>query len=174
MKQVDPLLFAALYGVNRWDSAGVLRFWLRKGAVVVLDRYVEANFGHQASRVGGEGARERVVGSLGTFEHGWLGLPVSQLVLYLDLPPEVALRAMREDGARRGLDMHESAGVAYKERVRQTFLWCAQRDPKKWVVIPSLEEKGEVTEGTGMPVRRSRECVHAQCMEVVEALLKRK
>ena len=46
--QVNPLLFASLYAENRYDVAPILRCWLRRGDNVLLDRYVEANFGHQA------------------------------------------------------------------------------------------------------------------------------
>ena len=50
IKAVNPLLFASLYAQNRWDVAPILHEWVRRGYNVVLDRYVEANFGHQASK----------------------------------------------------------------------------------------------------------------------------
>jgi thymidylate kinase len=49
IKSVNPLLFASLYAQNRFDVTPLLRFWIRRGDNVILDRYVEANFGHQAS-----------------------------------------------------------------------------------------------------------------------------
>ena len=47
IKAVNPLLFASLYAQNRHDVAPVLHHWLARGHNVILDRYVEANFGHQ-------------------------------------------------------------------------------------------------------------------------------
>jgi dTMP kinase len=51
LKALNPLLFASLYAENRHDTGPLLRAWLRRGDNVVLDRYVEANFGHQASKL---------------------------------------------------------------------------------------------------------------------------
>jgi len=47
IKSVNPLLFASLYAQNRYDVTPLLSFWLARGDNVILDRYVEANFGHQ-------------------------------------------------------------------------------------------------------------------------------
>jgi len=160
MREVDPLLFASLYGMNRFDFQSTLRYWLRRGHIVVLDRYVEANYGHQASKLKEDTDRHRLINALGKFEHSWLGLPESHLVMYLDLPPEVAFRAMKSDTTRVELDMHEKAGIEYKERVRQTFLWCSREFPK-WRVVSSMD-KGDSER------RRSREEIHAEALGYVQ------
>jgi dTMP kinase len=109
--EVNPLLFASLYAQNRHSVAPLLRHWLARGCNVVLDRYVEANFGHQASKLPEQGgAREALVEQLAKFEFEWLELPRSHRVLYLDLPPATAEAAMRADGTRASLDIHETAG----------------------------------------------------------------
>lgn len=136
--EVNPLLFASLYAQNRHSVAPTLRHWLARGCNVVLDRYVEANFGHQASKLPEEGgAREQLVEQLAKFEFGWLGLPRSHRVLYLDLPPAVAEKALQADTTRAALDMHETAGSAYKNAVRETFLLCARKF-EHWRHIPCV------------------------------------
>lgn len=45
IKSVNPLLFASLYAQNRADTAPLLEAWIKQGKNVILDRYVEANFG---------------------------------------------------------------------------------------------------------------------------------
>lgn len=134
--EVDPLFFASLYAMNRHNLKGVLQHWLRKGYNVILDRYVEANFGHQVSKLP-VGERHAMIRKLQAFEHGWLGLPKSHRVMYLDVPPDVAEEAMRTD-AKRVMDMHETAKKEYKEAVRQTFLWCAKELPG-WLVVDCVE-----------------------------------
>ena len=47
IKSVNPLLFASLYAQNRYDVMPLLAYWLKRGDNIILDRYVEANFGHQ-------------------------------------------------------------------------------------------------------------------------------
>ena len=97
IKSVNPLLFASLYAQNRADTAPLLRAWLKRGYNVVLDRYVEANFGHQASKLPSD-ERPALIAQLAAFEHDWLDLPRAHRVVYLDLPPEEALKAIKADG----------------------------------------------------------------------------
>ena len=70
--QVNPLLFASLYAENRHDVAPILNYWLKRGCNVVLDRYVEANFGHQACKLPAA-ERPALIDALVKFEHDWLG-----------------------------------------------------------------------------------------------------
>jgi dTMP kinase len=140
IKAVNPLLFASLYAQNRWDVAPILHEWVRRGYNVVLDRYVEANFGHQASKLPAD-ERPPLVAALSEFEHGWLGLPRAHRVVYLDLPPAEAKKAMEADGTRAALDMHEKAGDAYKNSVRDTFVWCAGHFGH-WARLPCVDADG--------------------------------
>ena len=136
--EVNPVLFASLYGFNRADLKGLLDHWLRKGYIVILDRYVEANYGHQLSKIHNLDDKKSLLHSLNVFEHQWLGLPRSDVVLYLDLPPLIAQSALSSDKTRSSLDIHETAENGYKERVRQTFLWCSEVQ-SNWKVIPCLQ-----------------------------------
>ena len=45
--------------MNRHDQRPVLLHWLRTGYNVVLDRYMESNFGHQAAKIDDEGDRRQ-------------------------------------------------------------------------------------------------------------------
>lgn len=157
IKSVNPLLFASLYAENRADTAPLLSAWLRAGKNVVLDRYVEANFGHQASKLP-PGERPALIRQLAAFEHDWLGLPRAHRVVYLDLPPAHAARAMASDGARAALDMHETAGDEYKSAVRQTFLSCAD-EYDHWVRLTCVDEQGE---------RVSKPALHQTLWEALE------
>jgi len=70
---VHPMLFASMYSANRYDAGAILRYWyepksvanvscfrVRKGQNIVLDRYSEANYGHQACKFANEKDREWV------------------------------------------------------------------------------------------------------------------
>ena len=140
IKALNPLLFASLYAVNRADTAPLLNAWLKKGHNVILDRYVEANFGHQASKLPKE-ERPGLIKQLAAFEHDWLDLPRAHRVVYLDLPPQEAAKAMAADGSRASLDIHETAGGDYKAAVRETFLWCAE-EHSHWVRVACVDDAG--------------------------------
>jgi dTMP kinase len=154
ISELNPQLFSFLYSLNRFGCARLLRFWLRRGSAVVLDRYYTANFGHQASKLPPE-EREAFIEELEFTEVGWLRLPKATTVLYLDLPPAAALEAMRHDTTRKLLDIHETAGGDYKEKVRQTYMWCCSH-LAGWHRIVCYGEDGH---------RLTREEVHNSIMQ---------
>ena len=140
IREVNPLIFAALYGLNRHSTLPLLRLWLQRGANIVLDRYMTANYGHQASKYDKDAERIAAIETLRNFELGWLGLPDADRVFYLNLPPDFALRAMQSDATRRTLDMHELAGIEYKNNVRRSFLWCCGTFADVWAEVPCVNE----------------------------------
>eukprot|EP00906_Rhabdomonas_costata_P035210 RCo049479 len=175
ISDLNPMLFSTLYAFNRHDTLPRLKYWLRRGKVVVLDRYSSANWGHQASKFESDEERHRVIDALRALEHEWLGLPAADLTLYLDLPPTFALKAMQADKTRATLDIHETAGLAYKNRVRDTFLWCCTHLPR-WRCVPCVaaETEGSTAKGEterGAERRLSREEVHRDIYDAVRAVL---
>ena len=160
IKEINPVLFAVMYAFNRADLKSFLRFWLKKGYIVILDRYVEANYGHQISKIESSEQKKEMLDNLQQFEHKWLGIPRSDIVLYLDLPPKVADAALGNDSTRASLDIHETAHRDYKETVRKTFLWCS-RVLDNWKVVPCLHSN------QGRDERLSINEVHAICLEHV-------
>ncbi|KPA75856.1 thymidylate kinase-like protein [Leptomonas pyrrhocoris] len=159
ISELDPQLFSFLYSLNRFGCARLMRFWLRRGSAVVLDRYYTANFGHQASKLP-PAQREAFIEELEFTEVNWLKLPKATAVLYLDLPPAAALEAMRRDTTRKQLDIHETAGGDYKEKVRQTYRWCCDRLPG-WHRVVCFDKSG---------CRLTREEVHASVVTYLRSV----
>nr|CCD14352.1 unnamed protein product [Trypanosoma congolense IL3000] len=149
IRDLDPKLFSLLYSLNRFDCLNELRYWMKRGTKVVLDRYYTANYGHQASKLS-EDERVDFIRHLELVEVGWFQLPPSDAVIYLDLPPPVALTAMKGDNKREALDIHETANVSYKEDVRRTYMWCCRNMPG-WFHVGCCTDEG---------VRHSREETH--------------
>jgi len=152
ISEVSPLLFSTLYAMNRNDLRPIIQHWVRQGYNVVLDRYLESNFGHQAAKLETEEEQEKLIKQLDAYETRWLSNPKSHRLVYLDLDPEVALRAMQADTSRKALDIHETAKVGYKSAVRRCYLSCAKRFDH-WDAVPCSGKGDE---------RVPREAVHAQ------------
>jgi len=138
VSEVDPIFFSTLYSFNRWSTKPRLEKWIIEGRNIILDRYMEANFGYQAAKLDTIEERLEMINKLETYELEWLGLPKSYSVIYLDLPPEYALKAMNDDGKRKNLDMHEKAGLDYKNKVRDIFLYCSKKFDH-WIKINCLD-----------------------------------
>ena len=138
VNDVDPFFFSTLYSFNRWSTKPKLEKWIIEGRNIILDRYMEANFGYQAAKLDTIEERLEMINKLETYELKWLELPKSHTVIYLDLPPEYALKAMDNDGSRKNLDMHEKAGLDYKNKVRDIFLYCSENF-NHWIKLNCLD-----------------------------------
>ncbi|HLC66288.1 MAG TPA: thymidylate kinase, partial [Candidatus Nanoarchaeia archaeon] len=51
LDQVSPYLAAILYAGDRFERKEQLEQWLAEGKIVIANRYVSANMGHQASKI---------------------------------------------------------------------------------------------------------------------------
>lgn len=162
LRAVSPLVFGSLYGLNRHDLKPWIDHWLQRGTHIIFDRWMTANYGHQASKFKTDEERDAAIAALRTFEVRWLGLPEADRVFYLDLPPHVAYEAMLADTTRKELDLHEKAGIEYKENVRRAFLWCSQRFAESWRVVPCYDEKAKA--------RFSKPEVHGVIVEACKEL----
>ena len=164
LREVNPLLFASLYSMNRFDTLPWIKYWLMRGSIVVLDRYMSANFGHQASKYETAAERNHIINILKAFETKWLRLPAPDAVLYLNLPPMFAWKALMGDQTRVMLDMHEKAGIEYKTNVQQAFLWCcAEFAGEGWREVKCVDE--------GETVRFTRDEVHEKVYSIVRGVI---
>jgi len=104
---VNAYAASSFYAVDRF--AGYKKHWgafYEAGGIVVLDRYTTSNAVHQASKLPAE-EREAFFRWLADFEYGDLGLPSPDLVLWLDMPIELAVSNLR----RRESDTHTTADI---------------------------------------------------------------
>jgi len=122
---ISPRTEALLYAADRAEHVqNVIRPALRRGAVVVTDRYWDSSIAYQgAGRALGTADVERLSrwATRGLRPH---------LTVLLDVDYATAT-------ARRGgpADRIESEPAAFHERVRRGFLALAARDPKRYLVL---------------------------------------
>lgn len=131
---VNAYAASAFYAVDRYASFKTV--WgeaLQNGAWVIADRYTTSNAVHQASKLDGD-KRDRYLDWLYDFEFNKLGLPRPDLVIYLDVPPEISQRliAGRYGGDVSKKDIHEK-DVSYLEKSRSAAIYAAER--LGWTVV---------------------------------------
>ena len=107
---------------------------------MVANRYTTSNAVHQASKLP-EAEWEGFFRWLFDFECGKLGLPLPDLVVYLDMPTEQAVRLLRsrEASTHTKGDIHE-VDTGYLALCRKTALRAA--DCLGWVKIPCVDGAG--------------------------------
>ncbi len=138
--------------------ASYLREWreyLNCGGTVLLDRYTTSNAIYQSSKLP-ENEREGFCDWLFNYEYNLLGLPAPDLVLFLDMPPELAEQLLAARGEKE--DVHEQ-DKAYMRACYNNARALAQRF--SWHRIP-CSENGRI---------RTRDEVHNEISDVVSRIL---
>ena len=120
--EAELLLFAAARAQN---VAGVIRPALAAGHVVLCDRFTDSTRAYQGA---GRGLPGDVIATLNAFATG--GLTPDRTFL-LDLPPSLGLSRQCAQEQNR-LDRED---LAFHERVRESFLATAAREPGRVRVL---------------------------------------
>ncbi|KJH80835.1 dTMP kinase [Pseudomonas sp. KSR10] len=116
------LMFAA----RAQHLAEVIRPALKRGAVVLCDRFTDATYAYQG---GGRGLSFQRIEQLETFVQGDMR---PDLTLIFDLPVEIGLSRA---AARGRLDRFEQEGLGFFEAVRSAYLDRARQVPQRYRVI---------------------------------------
>ncbi len=113
LAEVGPYRASLFYALDRFDASGDLRAVLARGAVVVSNRYVSANKGHQMAKIADPDERRRFLAWVNDLEYAILGLPKPDVTILLHVPADVGyeLVARKDDRSYlegRARDLHES------------------------------------------------------------------
>lgn len=124
---VNAYAASSFYAVDRYASYKM--FWeenYQKGDLVLASRYVSSNAIHQMVKLD-ESDWDGYLKWLSDYEYGKLGLPVPNLVIFLDMPVEISQKLMSERycGDESKKDIHE-ANVRYLQACRKSALYAAE------------------------------------------------
>ncbi|MBQ8540178.1 MAG: deoxynucleoside kinase [Clostridia bacterium] len=89
---VNPYTASAFFAVDRFASYKTKWGEFLKDGIVIADRYVTSNMVHQASKMATVKEKEEYINWLYDFEYERMGLPKPDMVLFLDMPPEISAR----------------------------------------------------------------------------------
>jgi dTMP kinase len=140
LDEIHPFLVSLLFAGDRFESREVLQDALRSSDVVVLDRYVASNIAHQASKRDGA-ERDELTRAILDLEFRIYALPQPDVIVLLDLPPDMAQQLIANKAARsytdRSADIQE-ADRDYLGRCREVYLRLAQTQPD-WHHVPCCD-----------------------------------
>lgn len=159
---VNAYAASIFYAADRYAS--YKRHWgayYEAGGLVLAGRYVSSNAVHQAAKLPRE-EWEGYLSWLYDLEYNKTAIPKPDLVLFLDMPPEVSqqLLAGRYAGDESKKDLHERDRV-YQQHCREAALFAAAYSG--WQVIPCAKE--------GQPL--PPEEISAMLAEKIQAVLQR-
>ena len=126
-QDVNAYAASSFYSVDRYASYKTeWGAFYHGGGVVVADRYTTSNAVHQCAKLP-RAQWEAYLDWLFDFEYGKIAIPKPDLVVYLDVEPDVSqqLLAQRYGGDEGKKDIHES-DLAYLRQSREAAQYCAQ------------------------------------------------
>lgn len=121
----------------------VIRPALERRETVICDRFAPSTFAYQVHARGLDEEKVRAANAIAT------GGLEPDLVVYLDIDPEIGLRRKHgeTEAIRTGLE-----GLAFHRKVREGYLAQAASDPARWLIIDAALPPGEVVQGIWMAV----------------------
>lgn len=137
-EDVNAFAASAFYAVDR--AASYLQFWKKDyadGSIILSDRYATSNIIYQMSKVSDD-QRDAFIEWQTDFEYEKLGIPKPDLVIYLDVEPDVSQKLMekRYGGDKSKMDLHER-NVQFLLDCRRSAVYAAEKCG--WKVINCCE-----------------------------------
>ena len=95
--KVNPYPVSTMYAIDRYASFKTdwEKFYNEDG-IIVTDRYVTSNMVHQASKIRDLDEKKKYLNWLEGLEYEKMGIPRPDLVIFLNMPTEMAVRLMAE------------------------------------------------------------------------------
>jgi dTMP kinase len=164
-QSVDPYIVSPMFTLDRYCS--YLDLWgdfYNTGGLVIADRYATSNMVHQGSKIANPDDKDRFLDWLWELEYGIYALPIPDLVIFLDVPPEISQRLMQRrankftGGAKK--DIHES-NYEYLEKTYLNALYIAEK--YGWQRIRCLDDNNNEL----LPA----DIIHERVYQIVSALI---
>jgi len=138
-KEVGPRRASLFYALDRFDAGDRIRSLLRRGYVVVSNRYAASNMGHQGAKISGQGARKKFLRWVRNLEYELLRIPKPDASIVLHVPAKIAYALIGRKGKREYLrgrrrDIHEE-DIRHLERAEKVYLEMARLFPKDFRLV---------------------------------------
>lgn len=151
--EVGPYVASIFYAIDRYDASFRIRKWLDEGKIVISDRYLVSNIGHQGGKIIKNGKEwSEYIDWLYDLEYGIFKIPKPDYTFILKTSPEFSLKLAHKitdkvKQARRKSYLGSSGKQDIHEKDREhlanalnSYLKAAKKFPKDFKVIECLDK----------------------------------
>jgi len=129
-ENVGPYRASIFYACDRYDASFKIRKWLEQGKIVISNRYVTANMGHQGGKIKNREERRKYFDWLYELEYKIFNIPKPDLNIILHVDAGIAQKLVDQKGHRdyvNGVkrDIHE-ADLNHLRQAEQVYLEIAK------------------------------------------------
>ncbi len=129
---IHPKIASLAYAADRWESKEEINGWLKKGYIVLANRYASANQIHQGGKIRNPKKRQEFIRWLDQMEYEVFKIPRPAAVFYLNLSMSFIKNLIKERNKKtkraylgKKKDIVEG-NVAYMENSRKSALWLSK------------------------------------------------
>ncbi|MBE7063587.1 MAG: thymidylate kinase [Ruminococcaceae bacterium] len=160
---VSPYAASTFYAADRFASYKTKwSTFLHAGGTVICDRYTTSNMVHQAAKLATTAEKDAFLEWIFDLEYNKMGLPVPDLVFFLDMPPQYAEKLMAERANKfsgeQTKDIHER-DRSHLQKAYDNAVYVAKK--YNWQFI-SCVKNGEI---------RSIDDIHREIATITEGVL---
>ncbi|MDP2736180.1 MAG: deoxynucleoside kinase [bacterium] len=131
-EEVGPYRASIFYACDRYDASFKIKKWLSQNKIVISNRYVTANMGHQGGKINNLLERKHFFDWLYGLEYEIFNIPRPDLNIILHIPAEIsqrlARRRQKQDWKGKTKDIHEDSLVHLKNS-EQAYLQIVKTFP---------------------------------------------
>ena len=141
--EVSPYKASLFYALDRFDAGAKIREALSEEKIVISNRYVASNMGHQGGKIDDSKKRHEYFKWNDDIEYGILGIPKPDLNIVLFVPAEIAQKLVDNKGSRDYLggakrDLHEK-DLTHLKKAEQVYLEIVRLFPNQFTLIDCVE-----------------------------------
>lgn len=144
-EEVGAYRASVFFALDRYDAAKEIREALSRGAIVISNRYVSANKGHQMGKIKGEEERKKFLDWLNDFEYRLMGIPKPDVTILLHVPADVGFDLIAKKDERAYLngkvrDIHE-ADREHLHAAEEAYLSLMKLDTvENWKLVECMQD----------------------------------
>ena len=181
-QQVDPYQASLFYALDRFEVSLKIKKWLAQGNIILSNRYIASNLGHQGAKISAKGAapaggqgsaaggknrkdRKKFFLWVNNLEYKILQIPKPNLNIFLHLPAEIAFELIkkREKEVAKKRDIHEN--LDHLRKAEKTYLEVVKLFSKDFMIVECSQQKKilsreEIEEKIWAIVRRKLEKIY--------------
>lgn len=164
---VHPKIASTLYAADRFESKEKIELWLKKGYMVIANRYVSANQIHQGGKISDLKKRKDFLRWLDDMEHKVFGIPRPDVVFYLSVPIPFVKKLLKERNKStnraylgKKKDVHEKDSK-FMTNSYNSAMWLA-KNQANWCKIDCVKKNK----------LRAREDIHEEVYGFVKKVIK--
>ena len=126
--EINPYLTSVLFAADRFESSQKIKDWLKRGYIVILDRYVSSNQIHQGAKIKNPKKRKEFLEWLDKMEFCVFKLPRPNIIIYLHVDSKNAQRLIAKksrcaDGYEKNIVFQRASEKQSQKLVKEMNNW---------------------------------------------------